>query len=41
MPSLFEIGPVVLEKKILKVINLFVLFFQLSPIDEGGDPSFE
>ena len=26
MPSLVEIGPVVLERKILNVVNLFLLF---------------
>ena len=35
MPSLVEIDPVVLEKKILKVVNLFLLFPNYLPFGKG------
>ena len=41
MPSLVEIGPVVLEKKILKLRqNVFTLLLQ-SPLGKGQGPSFD
>ena len=36
MPILVEIGPVILEKKILNFDNVFLLFQ-----NQGGGPSFE
>ena len=36
MPSLVEIDPVVLEKKILKVVNLFLLFPNYLPFWKGS-----
>ena len=35
VPSLFEVGPVVLEKKILKVFNVFLLFPNYLPLKKG------
>ena len=36
MPSLVEIGPVVLEKKIFNFINVFSLFRNYLPLEKGG-----
>ena len=36
MPSLVEIGPVVLEKKIFNFANVFLLFHNYLPLEEGG-----
>ena len=41
MPSLVEIGPVVLEKKIFKCCQFIFIISQLSPLLEGRGPSFE
>ena len=35
MPSLVKIGPVVLEKNILKVVNLFLLIPNYLPLGKG------
>ena len=35
MPSLVEIDPVVLEKKIFKVFDIILIFLLLSPIGKG------
>ena len=36
MPSLVEIGPVVLEKKIFKLYNVFSQFRNYLPLEKGG-----
>ena len=36
MPSLVEIDPVVLEKKIFNFINIFSLFRNYLPMEKGG-----
>ena len=37
MPSLVEIGPVVLENKIFfNFVNLFLLFLNYLPLEKGG-----
>ena len=41
MPSLVEIGPVVLEKKIFKSCQFIFIISQLSPLWEGRGPSFQ
>ena len=41
MPSLVEIGPVVLEKKILKLRQYVFTLLLLSPLGKGQGPSFE
>ena len=41
VPSLVEIGPVVLEKKIFKSCQFIFINSQLSPLWEGRGPSFE
>ena len=41
MPSLVEIGPVVLEKKIFKYFHYNFSISLLSPLGKGHDPSFE
>ena len=41
MPSLVEIGSVVLEKKIFKSCQYIIINSQLSPLWEGRGPSFE
>ena len=41
MPSLVEIGPVVLKKKIFKVRQCIFAIFLLSPLEKGRSPSFE
>ena len=42
MPILFEIGSVVLEKRIfLNFVNVFLLFCNDLPLEMGGGPSFE
>ena len=41
MPSLVEIGPLVLKKKIFKVGQYIFAISLLSPLGEGGGPSFE
>ena len=35
MPSLGEIGPVVLEKKIFNFINIFSVFYYYLPLEKG------
>ena len=35
MPSLVEIGPVVLEEKILNFIHVFLLFLNYLPLEKG------
>ena len=35
MPSLVEIGPVILEKKILNFVNVFLLFRNYLPLEKG------
>ena len=35
MPSFDEIGPVVLQKKIFKLINIFSLFRHYLPLEKG------
>ena len=35
MPSLVEIGPVVLEKKFLNFVNVFSLFRNYFPLEKG------
>ena len=41
MQSLVEIGPVVLEKKILKSCQFIFIISQLSPLWEVRGPSYE
>ena len=41
MPSLVEIGQVVLEKKILKICLCILAISKLSPLGKWRDPSFE
>ena len=41
MPSLVEIGPDVLEKKIFKFCRRFFAFLKLSPLGKGRSPSFK
>ena len=42
LPRLFEIGPVVLEKRIINCVNVFLLFFDNPPPPgKGRGPSFE
>ena len=41
VPSLVEIGPVVLEKKIFKVHQCIFAISLLSPVGKGHGPSFE
>ena len=41
MPSLVEIGPVVLEEKILKFPQYIFTFFLLSALGKVRGPSFE
>ena len=41
MISLVEIGPVVLEKKIFKFVNVFLQISLISPLEKGRGPSFE
>ena len=41
MPSLVEIGPLVLEKKVFKSCQFIFIISQLSPLWEGHGPSFE
>ena len=41
MPSLVELGPVVLEKKFFKSCQFNFIISQLSPLWEGFGPSFE
>ena len=41
MPSLVEIGPVALEKKILNFVNIFSLFLYYFPLEKGIGPSFK
>ena len=41
MPSLVEIGPAVLEKKIFKCCQCNFTILQLSPLGKGNGPSFE
>ena len=36
MPSLFKIGPLVLEKTILNFVNVFLLFHNYLPFEKGG-----
>ena len=36
MQSLVEIGPVVLEKKILKIFNIILHFGNYLPLEKGG-----
>ena len=36
MPSLVEIGPVVLEKNILKFVNVFSQFCNYFSLEKGG-----
>ena len=40
MPSVIEIGPVVLYKKIFKVRHIFAISL-LSPLEKGGGSSLE
>ena len=41
MPSLVEIGPVVLKKKSFKVCQYIFAISLLSPLRKGRGPSFE
>jgi hypothetical protein len=41
MPSLIEIGLLVLEKKIFKNLKCILTLLRLSPLVEGQSPSFE
>jgi hypothetical protein len=41
MPSLIEIGQLVLEKKIFKHFQCISTLLPLSPLGEGQSPSFE
>ena len=41
VPSLVEIGPMVLKKKIFKMVNVFLLFPYYLPLGKGRGPSFE
>mgnify|MGYP003689875993 CR=1 FL=1 len=41
MPSLVDIGPVVLEKKIFNFVNVFFAILKLSPLGKWQGPSFE
>ena len=40
MPSLVEIGPVILKKKIFKFRQFVIAISFLSPLGKGLDPSF-
>jgi hypothetical protein len=41
MPSLIEIGLLVLEKKIFKYFQCIFTLLLLSPLEQGHSPSFE
>ena len=41
VPSLVEIGPVVLEKKFFLILSMYFRYFFISPLGKGWGPSFE
>ena len=41
MPSVIEIGPSVLEKKVIKLLQCIFVISLFSPLGKGRDPLFE